>query len=175
MHWLLRAGFSRVAVTCTTWLLLAAGMAGCSLAEAPSNSGSGTPTAQSTQPPKLLVITTDRRQYSQSEVIGVTVQNLTSTPYYAIEQFSACTMLVMQFRVNGNWQEVQPCVGGPEPPVRQLAPKVTFPLSFGPGNTPNNPNLWQPGTYRFVLEYSGKADASGAQSFSYSASFVIGD
>jgi hypothetical protein len=169
-----RASCTHAVLAFSIGLLLASGATGCSLSDTGSATRSGTPAAQPTPPPKIIVITTDRQQYTQSQVIAVTVQNVTNTAYYATEEYSACTMLVLQLRVNGAWQEVQPCLGGPEPQVRQLAPKVAFPLSFGPGNTPNNPNLWQPGTYRFALAYGTKSDGSGAQSFSYSASFAIG-
>jgi hypothetical protein len=148
---------------------LALATAGC----ASSSTHSSTVSALPTQAGQTITITTDRASYRPSEVIGVTVQNVTGASLFAIEQYSACTMLQLQFKGKSGWEMAQPCVGGPAPQVRQIAPKVAFPLAFGPGNAPDNPNLWRTGVYRFALAYGTKADASNATSFSYSAGFSV--
>jgi hypothetical protein len=130
-------------------------------------------TTPPTQAAQTIAIATDQPRYRASEAIGVTVRNVTATPLYAIEQYSACTVLQLQFRHGSNWEMVQPCIGGPQPQVRLLAPKAAFPLSFGPGNAPDNPNLWRVGTYRFALLYSARADGSNATTYSYSAGFEV--
>jgi hypothetical protein len=147
-------------------------IAGCASSGAPSVA-QRTATTAPTAPPQSVTITTDHARYRSAEVIGVVVQNVTGAPLYATEQYSACTMLQLQMRVNGKWETVQPCIGGQQPQVRTLAPKVAFPLSFGPGNSTDNPNLWRTGTYRFVLLYGTKADGSNATSSCYSAGFEV--
>lgn len=159
----------RATLVLTTGLLLAVVATGCSASTAPSSRVSTLPTPVS----RTIAIGTDRSRYGPSEVIGVTVQNVTNTPFYSSEQYSSCTMLQLQMRVKGVWQMVQPCVGGPPPQVRLLAPKVAFPLSFGPGNAPGNPNVWQVGAYRFVLAYGTNSDGSNATALSYSAGFEV--
>jgi hypothetical protein len=156
-----------LAAAIALWLTLAS--AGC----ASSTARVITVTTPPTQAAQVIAILTDHPYYRDSEAIGVSVRNVTSTPLYATEQYSACTVLQLQYRHNGNWETVQPCVGGPQPQVRLLAPKVTFPLSFGPGNAPDNPNLWRAGTYRFLLQYGTQADGSNATSYSYSAGFDV--
>jgi hypothetical protein len=148
---------------------LALAVEGC----APSPARTSIASALPTQVGQTIAITTDRASYQPSEVIGVTVQNVTGAPLFAIEQYSACTMLQLQFKGKSGWETAQPCNGGPPPQVRQLAPKIAFPLSFGPGNAPDNPNLWRTGIYRFALAYGTKADGSNATSYGYSAGFSV--
>ena len=164
-----RAAWRRGALVLATGAALALATAGC----APSSAHSSTAAALPTQAGQTVAITTDRRSYSPSEVIGVTVQNVTGAPLFAIEQYSACTVLQLQFKGKSGWETAQPCIGGPPPQVRQLAPKITFPLSFGPGNAPDNPNIWRTGIYRFALAYGTKADGSNTTSYSYSAGFTV--
>lgn len=150
-------------------LALTLATVGCASTGARSSTVSALPTPAA----QTIAIVTDRSQYRPSAVIGVTVQNVTGSTLFVVEQYSACTMLQLQRQVKGGWELVQPCEGGLLPQVRQLTPKVTFPLSFGPGNAPDNPNLWRPGTYRFAVAYSSRADGSNATAFGYSAGFAI--
>ncbi|HEV2236423.1 MAG TPA: hypothetical protein VGR57_07140 [Ktedonobacterales bacterium] len=152
-------------------LLCAIATAGC--ASSASGPRAHIVTTPPTQAAQIIAIVTDHPRYRSSEAIGVIVRNVTATPFYAIEQYSACTMLQLQFRHGSNWEMTQPCIGGPQPQVRLLAPKVAFPLSFGPGNAPDNPNLWRAGTYRFALLYTARADGSNATTYSYSAGFEV--
>jgi hypothetical protein len=163
------SAWRHAALAVTVGLLLALATTGCASPKTRTTTLSAPPT----QAAQLIDIVTDHSRYHPSQAIGVTVRNVTGTPLYAIEQYSACTMLQLQFRLNGKWDTVQPCIGGPQPQLRLLAPKVMFPLSFGPGNAPDNPNLWRVGTYRFALQYGTKADGSNIESFSYSAGFEV--
>jgi hypothetical protein len=169
MDWQTPATRWRAALTLTAGLILTLTATGCT----PSAGQPDTLSALPTQVGQIIAITTDRPHYGPSEVIGVTVRNITTSPFYATEQYSGCTMLQLQLHLKGAWQTVQPCVSGPPPQVRQLAPKGAFPLSFGPGNAPDDPNLWRVGTYRFALAYSTKSDGSNATAFSYSAGFDV--
>ncbi len=139
--------------------------------------------APSTQRPEIplptgtaqsVIITTDRPSYRSSEPIGVTIQNSSAAGYYAFDNHSVCTIIQLQERLHGAWQDVLPCVNGPPPRVLQIAPHASFPLTLAPGNALGDVNAWQPGVYRIALTYGTKADASDASTQSYSAGFQIG-
>lgn len=120
-----------------------------------------------------VLLTTDRNHYGINQPIGVTVQNTSATTYYAADSQSACTIVQLQQLIKSDWQNVMPCTTGQSPTVLLIAPRSSVPLTFAPGNTNDDPNAWQPGTYRVALPVLTKPDSSGPMIQIYSAAFQV--
>ena len=127
------------------------------------------PTASASQ----VTLTADFALYRASQPIGVTVQNLASTTYYALDGHSECTIVQLQLEVGSSWQNVMPCSTGQPPQVLQVAPHTSVPFTMAPGDSPDNRNLWAPGIYRVVLQLATTPTASAMALQVYSAGFQI--
>lgn len=123
--------------------------------------------------PGSVLVRTDRLLYHISQPIGATITNSSKTTYYAMDGQSGCTILHLQQLVGATWRDVMPCATGQPPVILALAPKATEPLTFAPGNAPDNVNAWQPGVYRLALAIGIKSNGSDATTMVYSPGFQV--
>jgi hypothetical protein len=118
-------------------------------------------------------VTTDRAYYGINQPIGVTLQNTSATSYYAADGKSACTIVELQELIKGAWQDEMPCATGQAPTILLIAPHTSVPFTLAPGNARDDPNSWQPGTYRVALVLLTKPDPSGSTVQIFSAAFQV--
>ncbi|GAC1454294.1 MAG: hypothetical protein PVSMB4_14920 [Ktedonobacterales bacterium] len=120
-----------------------------------------------------VILRTDELRYRISQPVGATISNVSKTTYYAMDGQSGCTILHLQELVGTVWRDVMPCATGQPPTVLALAPKSSEPLTFAPGNAPDNANAWQPGVYRLALAIGTTPSGSDATTLVYSPGFEI--
>jgi hypothetical protein len=117
-------------------------------------------------------VATDRPSYRTDQAIGATVTNGGAVTYYARADRSGCTILELQRLVAGAWRDQMPC-GQRQQPILALAPHGVEPFTLAPGNSPGDPNVWLPGTYRVALVVGVQSDGADASIHVYSAGFTI--
>jgi hypothetical protein len=120
-----------------------------------------------------VILRTDRLLYGASQPVGASITNASKTTYYAMDGQSGCTILHLQELVGAAWRDVMPCATGQPPTMLAIAPQSTEPLTFAPGNAPDNANAWQAGVYRLALAIGTKPSGSDATTLVYSPGFQI--
>jgi hypothetical protein len=78
-------------------------LAGC----APGGGATGIPSPTSTSGGGSVTISTDKATYAPDGAITVTVHNTLATPIYAMDTLASCSILSLQFQVNGTWEASQ--------------------------------------------------------------------
>lgn len=117
-------------------------------------SASGTNSTPSNPGP--VVVSTDRATYAPGDVIVVTVHNTLSTPIYALDTQSSCSVLSLQYQVNGTWQASQVAQCPMKRPARLV--KIDAGATYSANITAGYPGLktldFPVGSYRLMLVYS---------------------
>ena len=127
-------------------------LVGCAAMSNTNATTSGTATSG----PGPVVVSTDHTTYTPNDTIVVTVQNSLSTPIYAIDTQSSCSILSLQYQVSGAWQpsQVAQC------PIKRAARpvKIDAGATYKANITAGYPGLRQSafptGSYRLVLLYT---------------------
>ncbi len=120
-----------------------------------------------------VALVTDSPAYLISQAIGVNLQNASAKTLYAVDGHTACTILQLQQKVGGTWQDAMPCTSRQAPRVLAIPARTTEPYTFAPGNAPDNQNVWAPGTYRVAFTFGPDATHPGTTQI-FSAGFEIG-
>ncbi len=115
-----------------------------------------TNTATSGTPTPGIAITTDHAAYTPNEAIVVTVHNALSTPIYAMDTQSSCSILSLEYQVNSVWQPSQVAQCPQKRPARPV--KIDAGGTYTATITAGYPGLKQlpfpAGSYRLVLGYT---------------------
>ena len=104
-----------------------------------------------------VTITLNAPSYRVSDSITVTLSNQGSRAIFFVDQHTNCTVLVMQQRVDGNWQSIRNCYVGRRSLWSTLNPGHQLQVKLDPPK-----KGWLPGWYRVNLDYS-----IGQQSYSF--------
>lgn len=111
---------------------------------------------QLTSPHGPVTITLNAPSYRVSDSITVTLSNHGDQAIFFVDQHTNCTVLVMQQRVDGNWQSIENCYVGRRSLWSTLNPEQQLQVKLDPPR-----GKWLPGRYRVTLDYStGKASYS---------------
>lgn len=108
-----------------------------------------------------VIISTDHTSYAPGDTIAVTVQNTLSTPIYAIDTQSSCSILSLHYQVNGVWQpsQVAQC------PIKRAARPVkidaggTYTAKITAGYPGWSQLTFPVGSYQLVLIYTTSPSA----------------
>ena len=147
-------------------------LAGCGA----SSIGTGGQT--SSPPTKGVTVQTDQPTYHGGDAVQVTVKNNLDVPIYAHDTAASCSILTLQFQVDGAWQSSS--MAGCPMKRRAMIVKIDAGASYSASITASYPGLaammFPAGTYQLVLPYSTSPDAiptgAGAQQ-SASAPFTV--
>lgn len=161
-------------------LALGVWLAGCG-----ATSGSVAPMASpaNTSPPTSagegVRIATDHSAYWPNEAIAASVANGLGQSIYALDTRASCSILGLEWRVNGAWVAAQGagCPLGRIALVAEIKPGATYRTSITAGYPGLRVASFPPGVYRLALAYSLAKigpGAPGAAVTIYSASFTIG-
>lgn len=115
------------------------------------------PATTSTVPPGSgVAISTDHTTYTPSDTIAVTVHNLLSTPIYAMDTMSSCSILSLQYQVNGAWQpsQVAHCPMGRPARLVKIEAGGNYTASITAGYPGWSQLTFPTGRYRLVLLYT---------------------
>ncbi len=127
---------------------------------APGGGTTGTPSPTSTTGGGLVSISTDKAAYVPDGTIIVTVHNALSTPIYALDTLASCSILSLQFQVNGAWEASQVAQCPQKRPARPV--KIDAGATYTAMITAGYPGLQQltfpKGNYQLVLVYSTSPD-----------------
>ena len=131
--------------------------------------------AAPTATPGDISLTPDRTVYTPSQPFGITVKNHGTKSYYATDGRTACSYLELQEYIVAKhaWVPVNICNTGDPPQTLALPASISEPFTLAPGNSPNNQNQWDDGTYRVALTYSTQSDGNGLSQTVYSQGFVV--
>jgi hypothetical protein len=110
-----------------------------------------------TNPPTSgVVISTDHTTYTPSDAIAVTVHNALSTPIYAMDTLSSCSILSLQYQVNAVWQPSHVAQCPQKRPARRV--KIDAGATYTATITASYPGLKQlsfpVGSYQLMLIYT---------------------
>ena len=147
---------------------------GCGTMSNTNTSTSATATPGSGQ----VVITTDHTTYSPSDAIVVTVKNTRSTPIYAMDTLSSCSILSLEQQVNGAWQasQVAQCpIKRPARPVK-IDAGATYTATITAGYPGLQQRTFPVGSYQLVLSYTTSPSgipSTGVDVPATSATFLI--
>ena len=115
-----------------------------------SGTNSGTPSSGA------VAVSTDRASYASGDAMIVTVHNTLSTPIYALDTQSSCSVLALQYQVNGAWQASQVAQCPQKRPARLV--KIDAGATYTANITAGYPGLktldFPVGSYRLVLLYT---------------------
>ena len=138
-----------------------------------SSAANGIPAPTAT--PGDISLTPDRTVYTPSQPFGITVKNHGAKTYYATDGRTACSFLELQeYNVAKHaWAPVNICTTGDTPQTLALPASISEPFTLAPGNSPNNQNQWDDGTYRVALTYNSQSDGNGLSQTVYSQGFVV--
>jgi len=120
----------------------------------------GCGSASSANPPPAnsgpVVISTDHLTYSPSDPIAVTVHNTLATPIYAMDTQSSCSLLSLQYQVNGVWQPSQVAQCPQKRPARpvKIEAGATYTTTITAGYPGLKQDVFPAGSYRLVLSYT---------------------
>ncbi|MBO0784364.1 MAG: hypothetical protein J2P37_36640, partial [Ktedonobacteraceae bacterium] len=97
-------------------------------------------------------ITTDQSNYRPGAPIKVSVVNNQQVPIYAFDTKAGCSILSLNMKVNGGWQEVQtrPCALDRDPAVVKIDPGQTYSATISDDKS----GFLAAGSYRLVLTYA---------------------
>jgi hypothetical protein len=142
------------------WPLLIAGallgavtLSSCGYNEA-QNATASTPQLTSTD--GTVTITINALSYRPSDTIIVTLNNQGSQTIFFVDQHTDCKVLLMQWQVDGKWQNIDNCYVARRSIWSTLGPRQQLQVKLDPprGN-------WLPGRYHVNLDYSiGQASYS---------------
>ena len=118
-------------------------------------------------------ITINQSQFNVSDPVGVMVTNTGNNTYYAVTGRSGCTFLQLQeyTATTTTWKNVFGCQGV-NPTAVQITPQISEPFTLAP-NSADNPNAWDPGTYRVSLPYGTQAGGNDSSLVAYSGVFTV--
>ena len=106
-------------------------------------------------------VTTNRANYAPNDAIAVTVRNTLSTAIYAVDTQASCSILALDYLVNGVWQPSQVAQCPQKRPARPV--KIDAGATYTATITAGYPGLQQlpfpAGSYRLVLNYTTSPDA----------------
>ena len=118
--------------------------------------GSLATTSSTTPTSGPVTVSTDHTTYTPTDTMIVTVHNPLSTPIYALDTLSSCSILSLQYQVNGVWQSSQVA----QCPLKRHAQlvKIDAGATYTANISASYPGLKQlsfpTGSYRLVLLYS---------------------
>lgn len=158
---------------------LALGLGACRVASPPA---AFTPTMHASATPALgitsgpVTVAVDKLHYAPDEMIVASIHNGLSTPIFARDERSVCTLVDLERWVSNSWQIQVPCVNmRPAPHVVQLGPDAVLAQQLAPILSDSSNGPWPEGTYRIAFAYVTSANQPFGQStVIYSASFTIG-
>ena len=132
-------------------------LVGCATMSNMNTTTSGTATSS----PGPVVVSTDHTTYGPGDTISVSVQNTLSTPIYAMDTQSSCSILSLQYQVNGVWQPSQVAQCPMKRPARPV--KIDAGATYTTTITAGYPGLSQltfpKGSYQLVLIYTTSPSA----------------
>ncbi|HEY7415144.1 MAG TPA: hypothetical protein VH593_08130 [Ktedonobacteraceae bacterium] len=127
---------------------------------APGGGTTSSPTPASTAGGRLVSISTDKATYAPDGTITVTVHNTLATPIYAMDTLASCSILSLQFQVNGAWQASQVAQCPQKRPARPV--KIDAGATYTAMITAGYPGLQQlpfpTGSYQLALVYATSPD-----------------
>ena len=127
---------------------------------APGGGTTYTPSPTATTGGGSVSISTDRTIYAPDGTMMVTVHNTLPTPIYALDTLASCSILSLQFQVNGTWQPSQVAQCPQKRPARPV--KIDAGATYTTMITAGYPGLQQltfpTGSYQLVLVYSTSPD-----------------
>jgi hypothetical protein len=146
-------------------------------------SSSSTPEALGQVTSGQVTLTLDKRQYTASDTIVVTIHNGLSQIIWAADHQTNCTVVTAERLQVGQWAAVDKCqlmtrtrmvslaAGSSTPQQLSSAQAMVPPESQAPLPSEN----WTPGTYRVTLTYVESADGTGGPGgMVHSINFPIG-
>jgi hypothetical protein len=121
-----------------------------------------------------ITVTTDRKGYTTSDAIGVTISDNTTSDYYAVDGKSGCVIIQLQrYSTNKNaWISLDPCGSQIAVQAYAIANNSQEQFSLTPTST-SDPNSWDAGLYRIVVTYSTNTDGVTSPQVANSAAFQI--
>lgn len=112
--------------------------------------------APTSGPVGLVTVSTDHTTYTPTDTMVVTVHNALSTPIYALDTLSSCSILSLHYQVNGVWQSSQVA----QCPVKRRAQlvKIDAGATYTANITAGYPGMKQltfpTGSYQLALLYT---------------------
>ena len=126
-----------------------------------SAQGAGNGSASPSAGGGSIRVTTNRADYAPNDAIAVTVRNTLSTAIYAVDTQASCSILALDYLVNGVWQPSQVAQCPQKRPARSV--KIDAGATYTATITAGYPGLQQlpfpAGSYRLVLTYTTSPDA----------------
>lgn len=106
-------------------------------------------------------IKTNRSVYGPDDAITVTVQNALSMPIYGIDTQASCSILALEYQVNGAWQPSQVAQCPQKRPARPVKIEAggTYTATITAGYPGWRQLSFPKGSYRLVLIYATAPDA----------------
>jgi hypothetical protein len=130
-----------------------------------------------------VTLTLDKRQYTPSDTIVVTIHNGLPQAIWAADHQTNCTLVTAERLQDGQWAAMGKCplmtptrmvilpAGSSTPQQLSGAQGAVPPESQAPAPTES----WTPGAYRVTLTYAGSADGTGGPGgVAHSVGFTIG-
>ncbi|GCE28930.1 hypothetical protein KDA_44140 [Dictyobacter alpinus] len=141
----------------------------------------GVPIPGSPQDPKSgIKLALDKAGYSTKDPINVTISNNMKDTIYLSATGTSCSMIQLEMLVNGNWQPQGRCINVHAAPLVPLNTGKSINQKLQPQTGPmptkrTDTSVWQPGTYRATLNFSGTVDPDtvGGKNIVVSATFTI--
>ena len=103
-----------------------------------------------------VTVSTDHTTYTPTDTMLVTVHNTHSTPIYALDTLSSCSILSLQYQVNGAWQssQVAQCPLKRRAQLVKIDAGATYTANISAGYPGMKPLTFPTGSYRLVLVYT---------------------
>ena len=121
----------------------------------------GTGTNSTPSSSGLVVVSTDHATYTPNDAMAVIVHNTLSTPIYAMDTLSSCSILTLQYQVSGAWQASQVAQCPLKRPARLI--KIDAGATYTATITAGYPGLkalaFPVGSYRLMLLYTTSSNA----------------
>ncbi|MBF6590783.1 MAG: hypothetical protein IVW57_09680 [Ktedonobacterales bacterium] len=111
------------------------------------------PTFTMATTPGRVTLATNQARYQPCDTIAVGIANGLTTPIYATDHHTSCSLVTLQRLVNGTWQTQGSCAIGTLTHVLTLAPGAVTGQTLTAGRG-FGPSAWPAGTYRLVFTYS---------------------
>lgn len=108
-----------------------------------------------------VTISTDRTTYTPGDTMSVTVHNTLATPIYALDTLASCSILSLDYQVNGAWQtsQVAQCPLKRRAQLVKIDAGATYTAHITAGYPGWNQLTFPKGSYRLALLYTTTASA----------------
>jgi hypothetical protein len=137
-----------------------------------SATSGGTPVS-SVPPTDAVTLSSDRRSYTTSSTITVTLINHRSTSIFTFDHQTSCTIIALQRQTDTGWKITGECLLESPTKLVEIKAGQTMKIALAPGTGAIRPTPWPSGTYRAVLQYALSGQDMGAGVIAATPTFTI--